>query len=215
MRVVLVACLVVSSVALGSLYIPAAHSQDVETVATSAKPSVAVILAKGPDGISSGTGFLVADQLVLTADHVVRGATEIVLEFPNFPPVPARLVRGDQDTDVAVLSIPTLPIPPLPLGDITQVREGQTIVVIGFPRIEALGTETASVTEGIVSAIRSDLVRPHATVVDTEHHRPCGETAHGSEDGDRVPGRTGPARQLQRQTGHHELVAGLLFAGMG
>ena len=36
--------------------------------------------------------------------------------------------------------------------DVADVHEGQTIVVIGYPRVDSLGAETSSITEGIVSA---------------------------------------------------------------
>jgi len=144
---------------------PAVHSQDVETVAIAAKPSVAVILAQRADGgIASGTAFMAAEKLILTAEHVVANAKRILVKFPDYPAVDARVSGADANNDVAVLAIPGLPVRPLPLGDVSQVREGQRVVVIGFPRIEALGAETATVTEGIVSAVRSGLIQMQAPV---------------------------------------------------
>jgi S1-C subfamily serine protease len=141
-----------------------ANSEDVESVATGAKPSVAVVLAQRADGLVSGTAFMAAEDLLLTAEHVVANARRIVVKFPNFPVVDARLVASDSENDVAVLSIPELAVRPLPLGDISDVREGQRIVVVGFPRIDVLGAETATVTEGIVSAVRPGLIQIQAPV---------------------------------------------------
>lgn len=147
------------SVALLFLLPTGANSQDVESVALGAKPSVGVILAEVPSGISSGTAFQAAERLAVTAYHVIQDARRVILKFPDHPPVEARVAGVDINNDLAVLSFPTLPIRSLPLGDISQVREGQRIVVIGFPRIEALGTQTATVTDGIVSAIRGNTVQ--------------------------------------------------------
>ena len=141
-----------------------ADSQDVESVAAGAKPSVAVVLTERADGIVSGTAFMAAEELVLTAEHVVANARRIVVKFPNYPVVDAQLVVSDSENDVAVLSIPDLAVRPLPLGDISDVREGQRIVVVGFPRIDVLGAETATVTEGIVSAVRPGLIQMQAPV---------------------------------------------------
>src|SRR5713226_6779410 len=92
-----------------------ANSQDVESVATSAKPSVAVVLVQRADGLVSGTAFMAAEDLLLTAEHVVANTRRIVVKFPNYPVVDARLVASDSENDVAVLSIPELAVRPLPL----------------------------------------------------------------------------------------------------
>ena len=141
-----------------------AQAQDIEAVASAAKSSVAVILAQRPDGNFSGTAFMAAEHLVLTANHVVKGATRVLLKFPDYPAVDARVVASEANDDVAVLTIPSLPVRPLPLGDIGQVHEGQAIVVIGFPRVEALGIETATVTTGIISAIRPGVLQMQAPI---------------------------------------------------
>ncbi len=141
-----------------------ANSQDVESVVAGAKPSVAVVLAERANGVVSGTAFMAAEGLALTAEHVVADARRIVVKFPNFRVVDAQLVASDSENDVAVLSIPELSVRPLPLGNISDIREGQRIVVVGFPRIDVLGAETATVTEGIVSAVRPGLIQIQAPV---------------------------------------------------
>ena len=49
-RVALIAYLLVAFVAPAAVFAPAAYSQNVEAVATAAKPSVAAILTQKPDG---------------------------------------------------------------------------------------------------------------------------------------------------------------------
>ena len=141
-----------------------ANSQDVESVATGAKLSVAVVLAQRGDGVVSGTAFMAAERLLLTAEHVVAASRRVAVKFPDYPAADVQLVGSDSENDVAVLSIPESGVRPLPLGDISQVREGQRVVVIGFPRVDVLGAEAATVTEGIVSAIRPGLIQMQAPV---------------------------------------------------
>src|SRR5438876_8472307 len=126
--------------------VPPANSQDVESVAVAAKPSVAVILVQRADGVVSGTAFMAAERLVLTAEHVVANARRIVVKFPYYPAVDAKLYGSDSENDVAVLAIAGLPVRPLPLGDVSQVREGQRVVVVGFQRVEVRGAEAGTVT---------------------------------------------------------------------
>ncbi|HEX9245484.1 MAG TPA: serine protease [bacterium] len=136
----------------------AATAQGIGPAGDAAKPSVGVVLAERPDGKVSGTAFVVADRLALTADHVVRGARRIQIKFPNQSAVEAKVVGGNEKADVATLSIPSLPIRPLPLGDSRRVFETQRIVVIGFPRVDTLGNLTPTVTLGVVTAVQPVLL---------------------------------------------------------
>ncbi len=131
---------------------PSAWAQDVHGVVLGTIPSVGAILAERDDGTAAGTVFVASDRLVLTAYHVVQGARRIRIKFPDYPPLEAEEVTHDTTNDLAVLSIPSVPASPLPLGDVAKVQVGQRIVVIGFPRIDVLGVQTPTVTEGIVSA---------------------------------------------------------------
>ena len=76
------------------------------------------------------------------AYHVVQGARRIRVKFPDYPPLGAAEVTHDATNDLAVLSMPSVPASPLPFGDFAEVQVGQRIVVIGFPRIDALGVQT-------------------------------------------------------------------------
>jgi S1-C subfamily serine protease len=141
-----------------------ANSQDVESVAVGAKSSVAVVLAERRDGVVSGTAFMAGERLLLTAEHVVASSRRVTVKFPDYPAADVQLVGSDRENDVALLSIAESVVRPLSLGDISDVREGQRIVVIGFPRVDVLGAESATVTEGIVSAVRPGLIQMQAPV---------------------------------------------------
>jgi S1-C subfamily serine protease len=160
----LVLVVLLSLVGSTNVLVPAAYSQTVETVATATTPSVAAILVQKADGLHSGTGFMAADRRVVTTFHLVEGARRIQLKFPGVQSVDATVAKTDQANDVAVLSIPPLPVKPLALGTIAAAHAGETIVVIAYPRVNALGAESPSVVEGILSAIRPGLLRIQAPV---------------------------------------------------
>nr|HRK57509.1 Do family serine endopeptidase [Burkholderiaceae bacterium] len=101
---------------------------------------------KVPRGL--GSGFVVsADGLILTNAHVVRGADDIVVTFPDRREFPAKLIGADARTDVALLKIEVNGLNPLKLGDPEKTKVGEWVIAIGSP----FGLDS-TVTAGIVSA---------------------------------------------------------------
>ncbi len=99
-----------------------------------------------------GTGFVVsADGYILTNDHVVRDATEVVVQFPdgNGPAreFEAEVVGTDPSTDVALLKIDAEGLTPVRFGDSDALGVGQWVVAVGNP----FGLDS-TITSGIVSA---------------------------------------------------------------
>ena len=148
---------------LSGFVVPAAP-QNVQSVVAAAVRSICIVLADGGGGTSSGSGFVVADGFVLTAHHVVQSADRLRALCPDHPAIEAKLVNADADNDMALLHNPLLSIRPLPLGNSARVQLGQEIVVIGFPRADLSDAETATVTQGIVSAVRGGALQIQAPV---------------------------------------------------
>lgn len=99
---------------------------------------------------AEGTGFEIdTDGNILTADHVVDGATSIKVTFQDGSTAEATLVGGDKSTDTAVIHVdlPASQLHPLALGDSSAVEPGQTVVAIGSPF-----SLQETMTAGIVSA---------------------------------------------------------------
>lgn len=95
-----------------------------------------------------GSGFVIsADGLMLTNAHVVMGADEILVTFPDRREFKAKLLGADRRTDVAVLKIEATGLTPLKLGDPTRTKVGEWVIAIGSP----FGLDS-TVTAGIVSA---------------------------------------------------------------
>lgn len=103
---------------------------------------------------SLGSGFVVDPSgVIVTNNHVIAGADEIVVRFHDDSELPAKLLGRDPKTDLAVLKVesPT-PLPFLKLGDSDAIRVGDWVIAIGNPF--GLG---GSVSAGIISARARDI----------------------------------------------------------
>jgi len=80
-----------------------------------------------------GSGWVAGDGIVVTNAHVVAGQkdTRVLLEGDE-PGIDAQPVHFDPRNDVAVLRVPGLRAPALPLAD--APRAGTSGAVLGFPR---------------------------------------------------------------------------------
>jgi serine protease Do len=89
-----------------------------------------------PEGQGIGSGFFVrADGLLLTNEHVVRGARAVWVELhPSGRRAPARVLGTDPRTDLAVLQVQAPgPFAALPLGDSDRLRVGAWVLAAGHP----------------------------------------------------------------------------------
>ena len=97
---------------------------------------------------SLGSGFILSgDGYIVTNDHVVRDAESIQVKLSNDKVYDARVVGGDQKTDIAVIKINAADLPVAVLGDSEKMEVGQWAIAIGNP----FGLER-SMTVGVVSA---------------------------------------------------------------
>ncbi|MBI3792115.1 MAG: trypsin-like peptidase domain-containing protein [Gemmatimonadetes bacterium] len=128
-----------------------AYSQAVVDATDRVRPSVVHLQVRGPGGRrgATGSGFVFTrDGLVLTNQHVVNGAREVVAALPNGETCRARTVGEDEHTDLAVLRIVADDVVPVTFGDSAALKAGQVAIAIGSP----FGFET-TVTTGVVSAL--------------------------------------------------------------
>lgn len=98
---------------------------------------------------SLGSGFVIDPSgFVVTNNHVIEGADDIEVVFPNGTKLKARLVGTDTKTDLSVLKVePKAPLTAVGFGDSRRMRIGDWVMAIGNPF--GLG---GSVTLGIISA---------------------------------------------------------------
>ena len=102
---------------------------------------------------SLGSGFIISpDGYILTNNHVVADADEIIVRLSDRSEMKAKLVGTDPRSDVALLKIEGKGLPVLKLGKSQDLKAGQWVVAIGSP----FGFDH-TVTQGIISAIGRSL----------------------------------------------------------
>jgi serine protease Do len=96
-----------------------------------------------------GTGVIVDEEgYVLTNNHVIAGADEILVKLKNGEEYQAEIRGRDKKTDLALIKIKAdHDLPYLTLGDSDDLRVGDWVLAVGNP----FGLEN-TVTAGIVSA---------------------------------------------------------------
>ncbi|MBM4783409.1 MAG: PDZ domain-containing protein [Archangiaceae bacterium] len=97
-----------------------------------------------------GSGVIVdASGIVITNDHVIRGASEVHVVLADGRQLDAEVIGADADADLAVLKIVGKgPFPTAKLGTSSDLMIGETTIAIGSP----LGLKK-TVTVGVVSAL--------------------------------------------------------------
>jgi serine protease Do len=97
---------------------------------------------------SLGSGFILSpDGYIVTNQHVVKDAKEIIVRLSDHRELPAKLVGSDERSDLALLKIEASDLPAARLGDVHKLRVGEWVLAIGSP----FGFDY-TVTAGIVSA---------------------------------------------------------------
>jgi serine protease Do len=96
-----------------------------------------------------GSGFVISeDGFVVTNNHVIESADEIIIEFFSGRELEAEVVGTDPKTDIALLKVEAEePLPYVSFGDSDTARVGEWVMAMGNP----LG-QGFSVSAGIVSA---------------------------------------------------------------
>ncbi len=96
-----------------------------------------------------GSGFVISeDGFIVTNNHVIQGADEILIEFFEGFELEAEIVGTDPNTDLALLKVESdEPLSYVPWGDSEVARVGDWVMAMGNP----LG-QGFSVSAGIVSA---------------------------------------------------------------
>ncbi len=106
---------------------------------------------------ASGSGVILSeDGFIVTNNHVIEGASKIVIVLNDKRSYEAELVGTDPNTDIALLRIPEKSLPFLKLGNSDAVKVGQWVIAVGNPL-----NLNSTVTLGIVSAMgrNIDLIR--------------------------------------------------------
>jgi|TARA_B110000196_G_scaffold82868_3_gene71565 serine protease Do len=97
---------------------------------------------------SLGSGFIISsDGYILTNNHVIKDADEIIVRLDDRRELTAQLIGADERSDLALLKVDAKGLPEVELGDSDKLKVGEWVLAIGSP----FGFDY-SVTAGIVSA---------------------------------------------------------------
>ena len=113
---------------------------------------------KSPDRkvTAQGSGFVIdgKEGLIVTNNHVIEGADEIIINFNDGTKLTVEKVLGkDPKTDLALLKVtPKRPLAQVPFGSSGKLKVGDWVMAIGNPF--GLG---GSVSVGIISAKQRDI----------------------------------------------------------
>jgi S1-C subfamily serine protease len=102
--------------------------------------------------VSSGSGFIVAEGMVLTNDHVIEGCGHVLARNAHGEIRAARLDAADARRDLALLSVAPDFGPALTFRGGPAVERGESVITYGFPLTGVLSSGP-SLTTGSVSAL--------------------------------------------------------------
>jgi S1-C subfamily serine protease len=163
-----------------------------DQVAAKVTVGVVDIESRMAKGVGAGTGMvLTSDGEILTNNHVVEGATQIVVTVVSSgESYRASIVGTDPQDDVAVLQLTGASnLQTIPLGDSDTVKVGDQIAAIGNAggvggtpsvatgRVTALGQQiTASDEDGSNAETLTDMIQVDANVVPGDSGGPLANT---------------------------------------
>ncbi|MDD5190692.1 MAG: trypsin-like peptidase domain-containing protein, partial [Dehalococcoidales bacterium] len=134
---------------------------DVVTLVAKVKPSVVAIHDQVDvptfGGLSTqaaaGSGWLIdANGIIVTNDHVISGATNVMITLDDGRIFPAKSVNSDPVNDLAIIRIDATGLPALKLGDSGALQLGMQVIAIGNALDEGI-----RVTGGMVSNLGTSI----------------------------------------------------------
>lgn len=144
-----------------------------------------VVLIEVAGNSSQGSGWVWQKGLIITCAHVVGNARTVVVRTEKGTQNTGTVVGTDEAYDVAVIRLQSgSDIPVLSVGDSAAVRQGDEVLAFGSP----LGLDN-SVTEGIISAIRTEV--PVETMTLPNAFQVSAAIAPGSSGGPLIDRRDG------------------------
>lgn len=97
---------------------------------------------------SGGSGVIIsADGYIVSNNHVVEGATELIVTTYDNRTFKAKVIGTDPTTDIALIKIEATDLPTISFGNSDDLKLGQWVLAVGNPF-----SLNSTVTAGIVSA---------------------------------------------------------------
>jgi antitoxin component YwqK of YwqJK toxin-antitoxin module len=135
------------------LLVAFAQSVLAQSAIETALAATVTIEVAGPDGLSHGSGFITSsDGMIITAAHVIEGATSAVVRLQNGEELNVEgVIAIDGPRDFAIVRVAGFDLPTVPLGNADDLSIGQRVIVIGAPIDAALA---GTVSDGLLAADR-------------------------------------------------------------
>ncbi|MCI0432801.1 MAG: trypsin-like peptidase domain-containing protein [Gemmatimonadetes bacterium] len=109
-----------------------------------------------------GSGFIIeGNGLVLTNEHVVRGASEVIVTLADGRDFRGEVAGLDEVTDIALIRLAEprpANLPVAPLGRSDDLVTGEWVVAIGNPFGYLLSNPEPTVTAGVVSGVGRNII---------------------------------------------------------
>jgi S1-C subfamily serine protease len=135
-----------------------AHDRAVMDVVAMVAPSVVRIDVAGPGWSGAGSGVIISsDGNVLTNRHVIEDATSIMVTMWSGETYTATVPYTHNTLDIAIVKIASnrTDFQAAILGSSADVTVGEAVIAVGYPRPFDLIDSQATVTTGIISAVRT------------------------------------------------------------
>jgi Do/DeqQ family serine protease len=101
-----------------------------------------------PKRQGAGSGVIISqDGYIVTNNHVVAGADEILVKLNDNTEYKGRIIGLDETTDLALVKVEAKNLPAITIGNSDDLRIGEWVLAVGNPF-----NLTSTVTAGIVSA---------------------------------------------------------------
>ncbi|MCR5180900.1 MAG: Do family serine endopeptidase [Bacteroidaceae bacterium] len=101
-----------------------------------------------PKRQGAGSGVIISsDGYIVTNNHVVEGADEILVKLNDNTEYKGRVIGLDATTDLALIKVEAKGLPAIKIGDSDALKIGEWVLAVGNPF-----NLTSTVTAGIVSA---------------------------------------------------------------
>ena len=117
-----------------------------------------------PKRTAAGSGVIISsDGYIVTNNHVVDGADELMVTLNDNKEYSARIIGADATTDLALIKIDGKQLPAIQIANSDNVKVGEWVLAVGNP----LGLNN-TVTAGIVSAKARTMGQGVSSMIQTD-----------------------------------------------
>ena len=117
-----------------------------------------------PKRVGAGSGVIIStDGYIVTNNHVVDGADELMVTLNDNKEYSARIIGADATTDLALIKIDAKSLPAIQIANSDDVKVGEWVLAVGNP----LGLNN-TVTAGIVSAKARSMGQGVSSMIQTD-----------------------------------------------